>query len=805
MDTEAFLAVLAGQRGYRQQIAHIEHFDRRQARHAPLRGEIHHLLRAALEVRGLLPLYEHQARAVDALLDSKNVVVATGPASGKSLVYNIPVLDAFLRGRPASRALYLFPTKALAQDQMRALGEVTASLPRRPVVAIYDGDTPQNERGGIRRSADIILTNPEMLHLGILPNHRQWGPFLRSLRYVIIDEAHVYRGIFGSHVGLLLRRLRRVAMAYGAAPRFVVTSATLGNPQDHARALIGAEVEAITDDAAPSGGRDFVLWNPPIIDDARAARRSPMREGSELFTDVVASGTRALAFVRSRQTAELVFRYTREDLAKQGSPFANRVSPYRAGYVAKERREIEAALSDGGLIGVVATNALELGIDIGDLDAAVLIGYPGSLAATFQQAGRAGRRGERALAILVVSENPLEQYLARHPDILFRRGAEYALVSLTNPKILGPHLLCAAYEAPLINRDAHWFGGEDPFRDAVRHLVNDGLLLERGIGDRIIRWHLSPTQRYPAESVHLRSTSGDRYVLVERDSGRVLETLGEQETFSNAHPGAVYLHRGEEFVITELDLASRTAYLSAVQTALPYYTQSMEDTDLRVGDPLASRPVGQGSVVLGKVDVTRTVIGYRRKRHEGSEVLGVEYVDLPPRDFSTVALWWTVPPPVVAEMRERGLDVAGGLHACEHAAIGLLPLFALCDRWDIGGLSTPKHPDTGEATIFIYDGHPGGVGIAERGFAVVDELWQTTLDLLRECGCEEGCPSCIQSPKCGNNNEPLDKQAAKFILEHLLTAATGVSAQRADAISPSEIDQTDTQRMGAVPRPRASN
>ena len=767
MDTQGFIQHLSSRRNYRGQIAHVEPQPERPARLNPPPAGLHPLLSAALDVRGVSELYNHQVEALAALDRGEHVVVATGPASGKSLCYAAPVLDAYLRAPGRARALYVSPTKALAQDQLRALKELTAPLPRRPVIETYDGDTPGPDRAAVRRSADVVLTNPEMLHLAILPNHRQWSRLLRHLRYVVIDEAHAYRGVFGSHVAFVIRRLRRVARMYGAEPQFVLASATLGNPREHAEALTGLDVAAVTEDGAPLGGRDFVLWNPPVIDDASLARRSTMREGSELFTQAVASGTRTLAFVRSRQSAELVLRYTRDDLSRDGSPLADRVSSYRAGYVPEERREIERAFADGGLAGVVATNAMELGIDIGGLDAAVLIGYPGSLAATFQQAARAGRRGERALAVLVASENPLEQYLVRHPDMLFRRGVEFALISVTNPRILGPHLVCAAYEAPLTTKDAGLLCDEPLLLATLRAMEREGVLLKREAPAAGERWHASPAAGYPAESVHLRSASGETYALVEEGSGRLLETIGEPEAFANAHPGAVYLHRGEEFVVRDLDLTARTAALARADR-LPYFTQSMDDTDLRVRAARASTAAGPAEASVGAVDISRTVVGYRRKRHDTSEVLGVEYVDLPSREFETEAVWWTLPEPLTAEVRERGHDLAGGLHAFEHAAIGLLPLFALCDRWDIGGLSTPKHPDTGEATIFIYDGHPGGVGIAERGFEVLRDLWEATRQLLIECPCEDGCPSCIQSPKCGNNNEPLDKAGAAFILARLL-------------------------------------
>ncbi len=745
----------------------MEHQPERPARLDPAPATLHPLLSAALEVRGVTDLYRHQTEALAAIGRGEHVIVATGPASGKSLCYTVPVLDAFLDAPGRARALYLSPTKALAQDQLRAFKELTAPLPRRPVIETYDGDTEGSDRAAIRRSADVVLTNPEMLHLGILPNHRQWSRLLRQLKFVVIDEAHAYRGVFGSHFAFVIRRLRRIARLYGSEPQFVMASATLGNPKEHAEALTGLSVTPITEDGAPAGGRDFVLWNPPLIDDARSSRRSSMREGSELFTQAVGSGTKTLAFVRSRQAAELVFRYTRDDLSREGSPFAKRVSSYRAGYVPEERRAIERAFAEGDLMGVVATNAMELGIDVGDLDTAVLIGYPGSLAATFQQAARAGRRGERALAVLVAFDNPLDQYLMRHPDMLFRRGVEFALVSTTNPRILGPQFLCAAYEAPLSGRDADILCDEPLLGATLRAMEREGVLLKRAGGRTGDQWHASPSVGYPAESIHLRSVAGDQYALMEVDSGRLLETIGEPEAFANAHPGAVYLHRGEEFVVQDLDLISHTATL-APATRLPYFTQSMDDTDLRVREPRASTTVGPTTASLGAVDISRSVIGYRRRRHDTNETLGVDYVDLPTREFETDAVWWTLPGSIVEEMRGRGLDVAGGLHAVEHAAIGLLPLFALCDRWDIGGLSTPRHPDTGEATIFIYDGHPGGIGIAERGFDVLPDLWEATRQLLVECPCEDGCPSCVQSPKCGNNNEPLDKACATLILDRLL-------------------------------------
>ena len=730
-------------------------------------------------MRGVDRFYSHQAEAIDALYEGQNVVTSTGAASGKSLCYNVPILNACLEPKTrGATALYLFPVKALAYDQLRALEELAAPLPKRLSIAAYDGDTPTYERAAVRKSARLLLTNPEMLHLGILPNHKLWARFLRNLRFVVIDEAHIYRGVFGSHIALLLRRLRRLCTLYGSNPQFILTSATLGNPQEHAERLTGLDVLAVTDDGAPSGGREFALWNPPIIDDANTVRRSPMREGTEIFSSLVASGARTLSFVRSRQTAELMYRYAEEQLSRIGTTESGSISSYRAGYVPEERREIERQLAAGELTGVVTTNALELGIDIGDLDATLLNGYPGSLAATFQQAGRSGRRGDRGLSIMVVSDNPLEQYLARHPDILFRRGMEHARISPTNPKILDPHLVCATVEAPLgsIPGDMELFGGQDVFRDAIMRLTDERLVVARENRLGSARWHAHPNAgTHPAGGVHLRSTSGELYTLVDDMTGRILETISEEHAFSNAHEGAVYLHRGEEFVVAELDRLTKTATLHPAR--LPYYTVSQEDTDLQVIETHGAKQEGPAEVSVGPVDVTRTVRGYSQRRHDRNETLSREFLDLPPRSFETVALWWTVPDALLKELEGKRVNIPGALHACEHAAIGLLPLFALCDRWDIGGVSTPRHPDTGEATIFIYDGIPGGVGISERGYEIVRPLWEATLAALTECPCEEGCPSCVQSPKCGNNNEPLDKRGARLLLERLLGGSGKVGVE----------------------------
>ncbi|MFC1944412.1 DEAD/DEAH box helicase [Chloroflexota bacterium] len=756
-----FLGHLTRLPSYRGQVVHVERIPPRRACYGELRQSLHPSLTASLEASRLLPLYTHQARAVDASLGGENVMVVTPAASGKTLCYNAPVLDSLLRHRGSS-ALYLFPTKALAQDQLRGLDDLTSPASLGIDLSIFDGDTPTAERAGIKKSARIVLSNPDMLHLGILPNHRSWARLLSSLEYVVIDEAHVYGGIFGSHVGSIVRRLRRLCTLYGSSPRFICCSATIANPAEHIAGLIGLPFTVIDEDGSPSGGKDFAFWNPPIIDEARSARRSSNIEATQLMAELVRCGFRSLAFARSRRLAELIYIYIRDELAKTDPQLAGLVSPYRAGYLAEERRRIEKDLFEGRLLGVVATTALELGIDIGDLDATVLAGYPGSIASTWQQAGRSGRGGKRATSFLVGLDDPLDQYLMRHPEAFFAKSSENVLINPANPHILGPHLLCAAWEHPLSTADEKLFG--PAFGGVAADLEERGLLRSRGR-----RKYPSATLVYPAQDVNIRSASSANYTLVDSTSGQLLETVEESVALFQVHPGAVYLHRGDSYLVTVLDLDARTAY--ARPADVPYYTQAKDITDIGITRRLREKAPGGVGVYLGEVRVTTAVVGFRKKRILTEEVVGEEPLELPPWSFPTIALWFDIPPRIVARLVLEKADLAGGLHAAEHAAIALLPLFALCDRNDIGGVSIPLHPDTGRAQIFIYDAHPGGVGIAEKGFDLVSELWEATLKAVSECPCEDGCPGCVQSPKCGNNNQPLDKGAAGMILEGLLGKA----------------------------------
>ncbi len=760
MSVQAFLRELQAA-SYRDRMVHVERLAPRRATYASLSTPLPEALQEVLARQGIGRFYAHQARAIELALRGQHVVVATGTASGKTLCYNVPVLMRLLEDF-RNRALYLFPTKALAQDQLRVLRELTDHPAlQRVVFATYDGDTPQHMRARLRRTAHIVLTNPDMLHVGILPNHRAWSRFFSRLRYVVVDEAHAYRGVFGSHVACVLRRLWRVCALYGARPTVVAASATIANPGEHLRRLTGYEFEVVDQDGGPRGERTFVLWNPPCLTPSCEARRSANIEAAELMAAMVQFGLRPIVFARARKVAELILIYARQRLERQDPELADRIAAYRAGYLPEQRRAIERRLFQGELLGVTATNALELGIDVGTLDAVVMVGYPGTIASTWQQAGRAGRGTREGLAVLIGQDNPLDQYLMRHPEALFGRPVEQALIDPENTYVLSDHLACAAYEHPLNEADRALFGSS--FDHVAATLVHLGTLADRG-------GRLFYARRdYPAERVSIRSMGGAPYVLSVRDpaSGqrRIIETVEAETAFERVHPGAIYLHQGETYWVEALDVERRVAWLVPVE--VDYYTQPRVFTDVQLVRAWESRQVGATTAHVGEIQVTTQVVGYRRLRQFSEEVIGEEELDLPPTQFPTVGVWWNVPAMWAPRLVAQGADFEGALHAFEHAAIGLLPLFAMCDRWDIGGASTALHPDTGTPLICVYDGHPGGVGIAERGFEVLETWWEAVLDLLKTCPCEEGCPACVQSPKCGNNNMPLDKQGAA-LLGHLL-------------------------------------
>ena len=753
MDAHAFIDYLVSLPSYKQQVIYTRCIPSQAAILGKLDKPLKPALQACLESLGISSLYCHQAEAINAVFTSKNVIISTSSASGKTLCYHLTTLESILDDRN-SCAIYLFPTKALAQDQLRSLKKMACpELLSGEAVATFDGDTPQVERAGIRKQARVVLTNPDMLHLGILPNHQSWARLFHNLKYVVIDEAHIYRGVFGSHVANVLRRLQRICALYNSRPQFICCSATIANPQEHAEKLVGLAFHAIAQDGSPHGEKYFVFWNPPTIDEAKSSRRSSNSEAAFLLSQLIEKNVRSLVFARTRKLTELIYIYARDQLAPS---LAGLISPYRAGYLPEERRQIERKFFNGELLGLVATNALELGINIGDLETTVLTGYPGSIASTWQQAGRSGRSKDTSLSFLIAQDNPLDQYLMRQPDFLFSKNFDNALIDPSNPYILKPHLVCAAWEKPLEDKDREFFGDNSTM---LAELEQEGMLRRRQE-----KWYPSPSITYPAQDVNIRATR-QCYAIIDTSCGRLLETVEASVAFFQIHAGAIYLHQGESYLVTELDLAVYTAW--AVPTTTDYYTHTTDMTDIRLMKLTKEKDCNGVKVYFGDVDVTTTVIGFKKKRQFTEEVIGEEPLDLPPQRFLTKAIWFDLPQKAVNRIAASGLDFHGGLHACEHAAIGILPLFALCDRNDIGGVSTPFHPDTGRAQIFIYDAYPGGIGIVEKGFELIVELWQATLKVIRECPCFDGCPSCIQSPKCGNNNQPLDKKAAEIILEEL--------------------------------------
>lgn len=750
----AFLHQLISSADYQGELAHVERIPASEPVYARLEHALAPALIKKLRAVGVSDLYRHQAKALDLLLDGVHVVINSPSASGKSLCYQLATLDKLVHDRNAT-ALYLFPTKALAQDQLRSLRALACPRPLpQSSIETFDGDTAVENRSTIRKRARIVLSNPDMLHLGILPNHSLWSRYLHGLKYVVLDESHVYRGILGSHVANIIRRLRRMCLLYGSDPVFVCCSATIANAQEHATRLCGVTCETVEGSDGPHGEKHFALWNPALTDPGRGVRRSHNSEASSFLCMLVSRGVRTLVFARTRRLAELIYVYARQRLS---SETAARIRPYRAGYLARDRRDIEQRFAVGELDGLVATSAMELGVDVGDLDATVLAGYPGNMASAWQQAGRSGRGGNPSLSILVAQDNPLDQYLMRNPSFFFARRFEQALINPGNPHVLEPHLLCAAWEKPLAPEEVERINALAP--GVIEGLVSRTLLRERRG-----RYYPDTSLNYPAQHVNIRS-AGASYQVMDRSRGVLLETVDGAVAMSQLHPGAVYLHQGDTYVVQDLDIRGRTAW--AEPRDVDYYTVARELSDIRVTSVECEKRCGRATVRLGTVQVTTHVVAFRKRRQYTEESLGEEPLDLPETTFATKAFWFDVPPDAVHRVAANGAGLDGGLHACEHASIGVLPLFALCDRNDIGGVSTPRDFDTGVPQVYVYDAYPGGVGIAEMGYAMIERLWRATLSLVRDCPCTDGCPSCIQSPKCGNNNEPLDKHGAIAILGSL--------------------------------------
>ncbi len=739
------LRILGSVPAYRDRVTHIEVTEPLFARFGNLEQPLSPVLEGYLAQQGIR-LYSHQCEAINAARAGKNVILTTPTASGKTLAFNIPVFEAMEHDGNA-RALYLYPTKALANDQLLPLGQMSGFTGIPTHAAIYDGDTPQSKRAAIREKSRIILSNPHELHQ-VLCWHAKWRPFLSGLQYIVIDEAHRYRGVFGSHIAFVIRRLIRLCRHYGSDPRIILSTATLANPQEFARNLTGQDFISIDEDGSPHGKKHFVLYNPFFNG---ISEKSAHQETKDLLVSCVKEDLQTLCFTGSRKMAELVTLWAREDARLSSARLADSISVYRAGFLPEERRSIERQLKDGSMKGVVSTNALELGIDIGSLDAVIISGYPGTMMSTRQQAGRAGRKGDDALALLVAQGNPLDQYFMHHPDRFFSRMHEHAIIDPKNPYILSGHLLCAAAELPLNEEtDRQYFGSV--MKEHLHDLQSNDLLRKTTRG-----WVYSGRGR-AADAVQLDGMPGETFRIL--CHGKLLETMDRGQAYREAHKGAIMLHQGDTYVVNEMDLETHT--IRVTECDVDYYTQPLKEVDLTIIETLETKEVHGMKCVFGDVEVTEHFTGYKIKRRD--TIIGIEPLTLPPLSFRTRAFWVVLPPHVEQMVNSADHDFAGGLHGAEHAIIALMPLHVMCDRWDIGGLSSPSFGDSGEPVIFVYDAYEGGIGLAEKAYEVLSELLKSAHELVRDCPCEDGCPSCIHSPKCGNDNQPLDKEATTGIL-----------------------------------------
>ncbi|GAA1747153.1 DEAD/DEAH box helicase [Aeromicrobium alkaliterrae] len=748
-------------------VTHVEEQPAREAVVEPWPDWVPAAVRSGFAAQGVTHLWAHQREAIDHVHAGRNVVVTTGTASGKSLAFQAPALTALSAGRggealQGSRlpsVLYLAPTKALAADQLRRVRELD------PLVraATVDGDNSREERQWARDHAAWVLTNPDTLHHVILPSHQRWSRLLRGLRLIVVDECHHYRGVFGAHVALVLRRLLRLCEHVGATPVVVCSSATVADPEAFARRLTGLDTVAVTDDASPRGARTVALWEPPLLDADDAptgARRSTSSEAADLLADLAAAHVQTVCFVRSRRGAEHVTSRAQQRLAEVDPELVDRVATYRGGYLPEERRALEARLRAKDLLGLTSTSALELGIDVSGLDAVVSVGFPGTRASLFQQWGRAGRGGQESLGVLIARTDPIDTYLVHHPEAIFSAPLESTVFDTDNPYVLGPHLAAAAHELPLTEADLDRFGPRA--REGVDALTEAGWLRHRSTG-----WFWTRRER-ASDLADLRGSGGKPVQIVDAETGRLVGTVDAGSADAAVHEAAVYVHQGDTYVVEEYSPEDATAVVRRDDPG--WTTQAKSSTRVDVVETARTTGWGHATISSGTVDVTSQVTSYLRRSNRGGGNLGEEPLDLPERSLRTSAVWWTLEPEQVEACLDA-IDVPGAAHAAEHASIGLLPLLATCDRWDLGGLSTAYHPDTGRLTVFVHDGHPGGAGFAERGYTMAATWLRFTRDTIAACPCPTGCPGCVQSPKCGNGNEPLDKAGAVRLLDAVLREA----------------------------------
>ena len=761
-----FVASLLASERFGRQVTHHRVVPPVEGDYADPVKPLNAAMRAVLDRAGIPRLYTHQARATDLVRAGRDVVVATPTASGKSLIYNLPVLDRFLHD-PDATSIFLFPLKALAQDQINAFSALTDhwATDARPRVAVYDGDTTDHFRRKIRENPPhILITNPEMLHLAVLPFHSRWTTFLASLSLVVIDEMHTYRGVFGAHMAQVLRRLSRIAALYGARPTYVSCSATIGNPAELALALTGKEAEPVTRGGSPQGKRHFIFINP---------EDSPATTAIHLLRAALARNLRTIVYAQSRRMTELISLWATE----QSGKYAGKISAYRAGFLPEERRDIESRMASGDLLAVISTSALELGIDIGGLDLCILVGYPGSVMATLQRGGRVGRSGRESAVVLIAQEDALDQYIVRNPEDFFSRPPECAVVNPENEVILERHLECAAAEYPLKPQgtDAQWLGSENAARSVVS-LEQRGLLLRSMDGTT-----LHAARKRPQRHVDLRGAGAS--VTLQDNTGAVIGSLDGARAMREAHPGAVYIHRGKTYIVSSLDLAARTAVLEPGKPA--YYTRARGNKNTEILSVQAQKSVWGAATGFGRLRVTETITGYEKRTTRDNRLLSVVPLDFDPLIFETEGLWLTIPDRARHTVEDAFLHFMGAIHAVEHAAIGIMPLLVMADRNDFGGISTPMHAGLGTPAVFVYDGLPGGAGLSAQAFREMETLLSRTLNVVAGCGCETGCPSCVHSPKCGSGNRPIDKDGAILLLQTMQRDPTKAPALDIHPVAPS--------------------
>lgn len=776
MDTTAFLELLKLKKDYEDQVAHIRNLPERASVYGDLHdGVIDERVATALQAMGIKKLYSHQVDAVKHISEGSNVVVVTGTASGKTLCYNIPVVNSVTQDILAT-ALFIYPTKALAQDQLRAINRFPdANEDINFIAGAYDGDTPQNERKKLRDKGAVILTNPDMLHQGILPQHARWNRFFTNLKYVVLDEVHSYRGVFGSHLANVIRRLQRICDHYGSSPQFICCSATIANPKQHAENITGVSMELVDNDGSPRGPKKFVFWNPPVLQDHKVEgmggivtgeRKSSLWEAVDLMSRLVQANVQTIAFVRTRLMAELVFHHTKDRLQRISPKLARSVQAYRGGYLPEERREIERKLSTGEILGVSSTNALELGIDIGSLDTSILVGYPGTIASLWQQAGRAGRLGDESLIFYIAENSPIDQYLVSHNDYLFAQTPEQAIIDPDNPHICIGHLKSACFEMPLTDAEAELFG------DFAVPILE--MLEETGVVKHISsNWYWS-SEEYPAANVSLRNISGPVYTIQDTSSGnRVIGTMDEVSALAQLHTHAVYLHGAETYFVEVLDFDKKIAFVT--KRDLDYYTQSIQASKIRIDDVEEENAWRSSTVAFGDVTVTTTIPMFKKIKFHSRDSLGFEKLEMPPQSLETVSLWLVPPDSAVEAVRNEGKIFAEGLIGIANAAIECAPLYVMCDVQDIGVVvdSSNLHKDA----IFLYDRYPGGMGYAQRCADTMEELIQAVYSIISECPCENGCPSCVGSAipafaltdlDSGTRGRIPDKEGALIILREML-------------------------------------